>query len=105
MQPYWGSSGFSLRAPDSKGAFKTLFYGFPSGGPSKDLALVQGYVGYIENPAQREQVRQRLLGVPGAVESGQYTVTLELTTKSLENGRKLLQIVWEVADQLKRGPG
>jgi hypothetical protein len=103
MQVYWGTTGFSLRALDSKGKAVTLFYGFPSGGPSTDSAVAQGYVGYIEDARYREEVRKRFLKIPRTTPSGQYTVTLELDTQTIENAKELIKVVWEVTVMISRG--
>jgi hypothetical protein len=105
MQIYWGTTGFSLRAPNSEGKRTTLFYGFPRGIVGKDSAVAQGYVGNIEDAQNREQIRQRFLKIPGTTPSGQYTVTLELNTQTLENARKLLAVVWEVSEDLSKVGG
>ncbi len=102
MQVYWGTTGFSLRAPDSTGKRTTLFYGFPCGGPGKDSAVAQGYVGNIDDVRYRDQVRQRFLEIPGTTPSGQYTVTLELSTRTLENAMKLLKVVWDVSTKTSK---
>jgi len=105
MQIYWGTTGFSLRAPNSEGKRTTLFYGFPPGIVRKDSAVAQGYVGNIEDARNREQIRQRFLKIPGITPSGQYTVTLELNIQTLENATKLLEVVWEVSEGLSKVGG
>lgn len=105
MQVYWGTTGFSLRAPDSTGKLTTLFYGFPRGGPGKDSAVAQGYVGNIDDVKDREQVRQRFLKIPGTIPSGQYTVTLELNARTLENAMKLLKVVWDISVENSKPDG
>jgi len=102
MQVYWGTTGFSLRAPDTTGKRVTLFYGFPPGVISKDSAVAQGYVASIEDVQSREQVRKRFLKIPGTTQSGQYTVTLELNARTLENAVKLLEVVWDVSAQVSK---
>jgi hypothetical protein len=102
MHVYWGTSGFSLRAPDTTGKRITLFYGFPPGIVSKDSAVAQGYVANIEDVQSREQIRKRFLKVHGTKSSGQYTVTLELNDRTLENAMKLLEVVWEVSAETSR---
>ncbi len=102
MLIYWGTSGFSLRAPDSVGRLITLFYGFPSGGSDRDSAVVQGYVSYIDDVGYREQVRQRFLEIPGTIQSGQYTVTLELKPETFENAKRLLKVAWDVSQELSQ---
>ncbi|MBM3173646.1 MAG: hypothetical protein FJZ85_08075 [Chloroflexi bacterium] len=106
MLIYWGTSGFSLRAPDSIGRLITLFYGFPSWGSDGDSAVVQGYVSYIDDVGYREQVRQRFLEIPGAVQSGQYTVTIDLKPETFENAKRLLKVAWDVSQELSQiAPG
>jgi len=102
MQVYWGTTGFSLRAQDSMGKLITLFYGFPSGGPGRDSAVVQGYVGNIDDSAYRDRVRQQFLAIPGTTESGQYTVNLDLNAKTAENAKKLLKVVWDISVELSK---
>lgn len=97
------TKGITLMAQSPSGAWKSLMYGYPSGGPSGNLAILQGYVANIQDSDQRERVRSRFLEIPGTIASGKYTVTLELKPESLENAEKLLQIVWEVADELRQG--
>lgn len=105
MQIYWGTTGFSLRAPDSTGRKTTLFYGFPRGGQGKDSAVAQGYVGNIDDVQYREQIRQRFLKIPGTIPSGQYTVTLELNARKLENAMKLLNVVWDINAEISKPDG
>ena len=105
MHIYWGTTGFSLRAQDSMGKLMTIFYGFPSGGQSKDSAIVQGYVGDIKDVVYRDQVRQRLLTIPGTTASGQYTVILDLNAKTVESAKKLLNMVWDVSVELSKMNG
>ena len=105
IQVYWGTTGFSLRVQDRNFNRTTLFYGFPHGGLAKDAPIAQGYVGYIDDVGYREQVRQRYLKIPGATPSGQYTVTLELNAQSLENAKKLLEVVWDVSAEISKHNG
>ena len=105
MHIYWGTTGFSLRAQDSMGKLMTIFYGFPSGGQSKDSAVVQGYVGDIKAVVYRDQVRQRLLAIPGTTASDQYTVILDLNAKTVESAKKLLNMVWDVSVELSKMNG
>lgn len=99
METYWGSSGFSLR---SSGALNkpSLFYGFPRGGTRHNGPVAQGYVGNIKDIELREKTHSRFLGIPRTVKSGQYTVTLELDSESIENAWKLIELVWEINDKL-----
>jgi hypothetical protein len=105
MQVYWGTTGFSLRAQDRNFNRTTLFYGFPHGGLDKDAAIAQGYVGDIEDVGYRDQVRQRFLKIPGTTPSGQYTVTLELNARRLENATKLLKVVWDASAEISKPNG
>lgn len=100
MQVYWGTSGFSLRAPDHTGKLVSLFYGFPSGGSSNDSAVIQGYVGNIDDIEYREHLRQRLLAIPGVTQGGEYTMSMDLSVQHFENAERLLQLVWDVSAEL-----
>ena len=102
MQIYWGTSGFSLRTPDSTGKLITLFYGFPSGGPGRDSAVVQGYVGYINDIEYRNQLRQRFLAIPGTAQRGEYTINLDLSVQTLESAEKLRKVVWDISEELSQ---
>ncbi len=105
MQVYWGTTGFSLRATDNEDKATTLFYGFPRGGPSQDSAVAQGYVGNIEDARYRDEVRKRLLEIPGTIPSGQYTVTLELDAQTVENAKKLLNVIWDASTRISGTDG
>ena len=100
MQVYWGTSGFSLRAPDHTGKLVTIFYGFPSGGPGRDSAVIQGYVGNIEDIEYREQLRQRFLAIPGVTQGGEYTMNMDLDVQHFKNAEKLLQLVWDISAEI-----
>jgi hypothetical protein len=100
MQVYWGTSGFSLRATDHTGKLVTLFYGFPSGGPGRDSAVIQGYVGDIGDVKYRNQVRQRFLAIPGVTQGGEYTMNMNLDVQYFENAERLLQLVWDISAEL-----
>ena len=100
MQVYWGTSGFSLRTPDHTGKLVTLFYGFPSGGPGRDSAVIQGYVGDISDAKYRNQVRQRFLDTPGVTQGGEYTMTMNLDVQHFENAESLVQLVWDITTEL-----
>lgn len=100
MQVYWGTAGFSLRAPDQTGKLMTIFYGFPSGGPGRDLAVIQGYLGNIEDIEYREQLRQRFLAIPGVTQGGAYTMSMDLDVKHFDNAKRLLELVWDITAEL-----
>jgi hypothetical protein len=100
MVVYWGTSGFSLRAPDHTGKLITVFYGFPSGGPGSDSAVIQGYLGNIEDTGYREQLRQRFLSIPGVTQGGEYTMSMDLQAQHFDNAKKLLQLVWDISAEL-----
>jgi len=102
MQVYWGTSGFSLRAPDRTGNPVTIFYGFPSGGPDTDSAVIQGYIGNIWDVEYREQLRQRFLAIPGVTQGGEYTMNMELDVQHFEYAKRLLQLVWDTTVQLSK---
>lgn len=102
MQIYWGTSGFSLRAPDYTGKLITIFYGFPSGGPGSDSAVIQGYLGNIEDIEYREQLRQRFLAIPGVTQGGAYTMSLNLDVQQFENAERLLQLIWDITVELSK---
>jgi len=102
MQVYWGTTGFSLRAPDQTGKLMTMFYGFPSGGPGSDLAVIQGYLGDIRDIEYREQLRQRFLSIPGVTQGGAYTMNLNLDCQHFENAKRLLQLVWDITVELSQ---
>jgi hypothetical protein len=104
MRVHWGNQGFSLQAEDTSGKRMTLFYTASRGGPSKDLAIA-GYIGDIDDVRYRDQVRQRLLEIPGTIPSGQYTVILELNERALENAVKLLKVVWEISRETSKPDG
>jgi hypothetical protein len=100
MHIYWGTTGFSLRAQDAADRLITIFYGFPSGGQSEGSAVIQGYVGNIEDLSYRDQIHQRFLTIPGTIPSGQYTVSLDLNRNTLENAGKLLELAWEISTEI-----
>lgn len=102
MQVYWGTSGFSLRAPYHTGELATLFYGFPSRGPDNDSAVIQGYVGDIGDIEYREQLRQRFLSIPGVTQGGEYTMNMDLDVQHFENAKRLLQLVWDITVELSK---
>ena len=102
MQVYWGTSGFSLRAPDHTGKLVSLLYGFPSGGSSNDSAVIQGYVGHIDDAIYKEQLRQRFLAIPGVTQAGQYTMSMDLRAQHFENAERLLQLVWDIGRELSK---
>jgi len=102
MQVYWGTSGFSLRAPDHAGKLVSLFYGFPSGGPGRDSAVIQGYVGDIADANYRNQLRKRFLAIPEVTQGGEYTMNLNLDGKDFEHARRLLQLVWDITAELSK---
>jgi hypothetical protein len=105
MQVYWGTSGFSLRAPDHTGKLLSLFYGFPSGSPGSDSAVIQGYVGDIADAEYRNQLRKRFLAIPGVTQGGEYTMSLNLDAQHSENAKRLLELVWDIAAELSKvGP-
>lgn len=105
MHVYWGTSGFSLRAPDHTGRLMSLFYGFPSGSPSGDSAVIQGYLGYIDDLEYREQLRQRFLAIPGVTQGGEHTMSMDLSVQRFDHAERLLQLVWDVSKELQtRGP-
>ena len=100
MQIYWGTSGFSLRAPHHTGKLVTLFYGFPSGGPGIDSAVIQGYVGDIGDIEYRDELRQRFLAIPETTQRGEHTMNLDLNVRHLKNAEKLLHLVWDISAEL-----
>jgi hypothetical protein len=102
MQVYWGTSGFSLRAPDHIGKLVTVFYGFPSGGRGSDSAVIQGYLGDIDDIGYREQVRQRFLSIPGVTQSGEYTMIMNLDVQHFKNAERLLRLVWHISAELSQ---
>ncbi len=102
MHIYWGTKGFSLRSQDSKGNPVTLFYGFPPGVSGKDHVVVQGYVGNIDDAKYMNQVRDRFLAVPGTTQGGNYTINLDLDTKTINDANKLLQVAWDINKELQR---
>lgn len=102
MQVYWGTSGFSVRTPDHTGKLVTLFYGFPSGSPGSDSAVIQGYVGYIDDIEYREQLRRRFLAIPGVTQRGEHTMNLDLSVQRFKDAERLLHLVWETSRELSR---
>ena len=100
MQVYWGTSGFSLRAPNHTGKLVTIFYGFPSGGPGRDSAVIQGYIGDIEDIEYREQLRQRFLAISGVTQGGEYTMNMDLDVQHFKNAERLLQLVWDISAEI-----
>jgi len=102
MQVYWGTTGFSLRAPDNTGKLITIFYGFPSGGPGNDSAVIQGYLGNIDDIEYREKLRQRFLSIPGVTQGGAYTMNLNLDGHDFDNAKRLLQLVWDITAELSQ---
>ncbi|MFC2026836.1 hypothetical protein ACFLUX_02555 [Chloroflexota bacterium] len=102
MQIYWGVKGFSLRTHDNMGKMITLLYGFPPGSPGKDSAIIQGYVGYIDDIEYRNQLRQRFLAIPGTTQQGEFTIGLELNRNTLANANNLLQVVWDTNTELSQ---
>ena len=102
MHIYWGTKGFSLRSQDSKGNPVSLFYGFPPGVSGKDHVVVQGYVGNIDDAKYMNQVRDRFLAVPGTTQGGNYTINLDLDTKTINDANKLLQVAWDINKELQR---
>lgn len=100
MQVYWGTSGFSLRAPDHTGRLVSLLYGFPSGSPGSDSAVIQGYVGSIDDVEYREQARQRFLAIPRVSQRGEHTMNLDLSVQRSENAERLLHLVWDISREL-----
>jgi len=106
MQYCPGKTGFSLRVQDSRGKWITLLYGYPSGVQGKSSPVLQGYVSYIDDVGYREQVRQRFLEIPGAVQSGQYTIVIDLKPETFENAKRLLKVAWNVCQELSQiAPG
>ena len=103
MQVYWGTSGFSLRAPDHTGKLVSLFYGFPSGGSRDDSAVVQGYLGFIHGVEYRERLRQRFLDIPGVTQAGEYTMSMDLVVQRFEDAERLLHLVWDIGQELPAG--
>ena len=68
----------------------------PDGGSGRChhwMHVAQGYIRNIDDVQRREQVRQMLLKILGTIPSGQYTITLELNARTLENAKKLLKVV------------
>jgi hypothetical protein len=102
MHVYWGTSGFSLRAPDNTGKLISIFYGFPSGGPGNDSAVIQGYLGNIDDIEYREKLRQRFLSIPGVTQGGAYTMNLNLDGHDFDNAKRLLQLVWDITAELSQ---
>lgn len=102
MHIYWGTKGFSLRSQDSKGNPVSLFYGFPPGVSGKDHVVVQGYVGNIDDAKYMNQLRDRFLAVPGTTQQGNYTINMDLDTKTINDANKLLQVAWDINKELQR---
>ncbi len=102
MQVYWGTSGLSLRAPDHTGKLVSLFYGFPSGGQAENCAVIQGYLGGIEDIEYREELRQRFLSIPGVTQAGRYTMSMDLDVEHPQSAEKLLQLVWDISAELSK---
>ncbi len=102
MQVYWGTSGFSLRTPDHADKLVSLFYGFPSGGPGRDSAIIQGYVGDIADAEYGNQLRRRFLAIPGVTQAGEYTMTMNLDVQHFENAERLLHLVWDITVELSK---
>jgi hypothetical protein len=101
MEIYWGTKGFSLRVKSKSGKLLSLFYCLPPGSNDRDVAYIQGYVGYIEDEAMRANVRRRFLDVEGTTAKGEYTIDLELSLKTLEAARKMVEVLWEVKTQFE----
>jgi hypothetical protein len=102
MDIYWGTKGFSLRLKSKTGKILSLFYGLPPGSNGRDVAYIQGYVGYIEDENTRANIRRLFLSIEGTTPRGEYTVDLELSPKTLEAAKQLVEVLWEVKTQFER---
>jgi hypothetical protein len=100
MSIYWGTKGFSLRAVDRDGNLISLFYGYPPGTSGRDVTFIRGYVANIENENLKQGTREQFLSVPNTTPSGNYTIDLILSAATMESANKLIQIVWDINQEL-----
>lgn len=98
----WGSSGFSLRAPDSSGKLQTLMYIWPPGQSIKDCYTIAGYLTEdIRDSDLAQRLSQELEAIDGFEWSGQYTIRCELRVDTLQSAQKALGVVYDVAEMLR----
>lgn len=100
---YWGVKGFSLRLilPDGK---KSIFYGYPPGAHNRPTGFIWGEAQYFQNPAYRDKVHNRFLGISGFHKYGEYAAELSLTSETLPFAKQAIQVVWDVAEELSKKP-
>jgi hypothetical protein len=100
MQIYWGTKGFSLRTIGGAGKMISLFYGYPPGANDRDVTYIQGYVADIKNENLKQDIRERFPSIPGTTLQGNYTYDLVLSEATMESANKLIQIVWDINQEL-----
>ncbi len=97
----WGSKGFSLRVQRSNGEMTTLLYGFPSGALGREDPFIEVILRHLRPSDNSKAIRSRLLKSAKLKESGKYTLSLVLIDDSLENARRVMNAIWDIASELK----
>lgn len=97
----WGTKGMSIRFPQSDGSPCTLFYGFPPPDDGSTNANFQAYVGYLPSQEHEVALRRKLLHVAPFVESGKYTLKIDLTDEAARDAEKLIPELLAVGDGLR----
>jgi hypothetical protein len=103
MEIYWGTRSFSLRYLTKDERKLTLFYAYPPGTGEGVDAYLHGYVGYIEDLELQKEIRQKFLSVEGTKPSGNYTVDYEINEDNIENGERLVEMLWEIIQDPRLG--
>ncbi len=96
----WGLKGFSLRFARASGDLVSLFYGFPAGANERPTDYLQVYLGYLNEAEDPDAIRRRFQDVCNFLEKGKHTLELGLDEGSLEEARKVLEVLWDVAETL-----
>ena len=103
LELYWGRKSFSLRYLPKDGHRHTLFYSYPPESTGGKDAYLHGYVGDIQDLELQKEIRQKFLSVEGTKPSGKYTVNYEINENNIKNGKKLVEILWEVIQDSRLG--
>jgi len=94
----WGQMGFSVRLPTPEGKLLSFFYGYLPGVNASPTPLFQAYLGYVEDPADHNTLRQAFGREISFTAKGKHTLELALDADTVAAASSKLSALLDIAE-------
>jgi hypothetical protein len=94
---YWGTRGFSIRAPNKDGVLNSLVYFYPPRAGAEPNPRIECYFDKaLRNTEHEKRLSKRYLEIEGFKKQGNFTHSLPISLENIASAKAAMEIVWEI---------